>query len=39
MALFFFSISWHSIAEQDGKTVQRSLPVPDWHRPFLGDIV
>ena len=24
--------------ELDGKAVQRGLPIPDWHRPFLADV-
>jgi hypothetical protein len=36
MALFsLVSISWHSVAKQDEKPVQGSLPVSDWHSPFL----
>jgi hypothetical protein len=29
----------HPVFKLQGEAVQRSFPVPYWHRPFLADIV
>ena len=29
----------HALAKLNGKSIQRGLPVANWHGPFLTDIV
>jgi hypothetical protein len=31
--------AWHAIVKQNGKTIQRRLPIPNRHDPFLAHVV